>query len=220
MQWDVAEEGSRRCIERLRAVVYKLVIVIQVETIFTKYCIVITIGDIWYTKQGLLEAGICEGMGGERDTCRRDCNRTDADGWSDLAVRETDSKWLIGCLDLKLGGNCVRFANENAIETSVGSGGGRMNFNVYSWGHGQKRRSRRSNVWIGFSLTFIKVLADNFLLRWFLTVLTLWPDRQPRTLGLPPAGVRWSVAARCCAVYCFCALALRTLQSAPMWLFW
>ena len=102
---------------------YKLVIVIQVETVFAKCCIVITIGDIGYSKQGLLEAGIFEDMGGERDTCRWEGNRTDADRRSDLAVRETDLKWLIGCLDLKLGGNCVRFANENAIGTSVGSGG-------------------------------------------------------------------------------------------------
>ncbi len=76
-------------------------------------------------------------MGGERNTCRREGNRTDADGRSDLTVRETDSKWLIGCLDLKLSGNCVRFANENAIGTSVGSGGRRMNFNIYSWATGE-----------------------------------------------------------------------------------
>ena len=76
-------------------------------------------------------------MGGERDTYRREGNRTGADGRSDLAVRKTDSKWSIGCLDLKLGGKCVRFANENAIGTSVGSGGGRMNFNTYSWATGE-----------------------------------------------------------------------------------
>ena len=45
MQWDVAGVGSRTMIGRLRAVVYELVIVIQVETIFAKCCIVITIGD-------------------------------------------------------------------------------------------------------------------------------------------------------------------------------
>ncbi len=85
---------------------------------------------------------------------------------------------------------------------------------------GESEEVEEAMLWIWFSLGLIKVLTYKFLLRWILTVLSLWPGRQPRTLELPPARVRWSVAAKCCAVYCRCALALRTLQFAPMWLFW
>ena len=67
-----------------------------------------------------------------------------------MAVGETNPKWLTGVVNFERGSNCVCLADENTIGTSVGSGGGRMNFNIYNLGHWRKRRGRRSNVvnWI------------------------------------------------------------------------
>ena len=93
-------------------------------------------------------------MGWERDACRWESDLAGADGGGDLAVGETNPKWVIGVVNLKRGGICVSLADENTIGTGVGSGGGRMNFYIYNWGHWRKRRSRRSNV---LNLIFINI---------------------------------------------------------------
>ena len=51
-----------------------------------------------------------------------------------MAVGETNPKWLTGVVNFERGGNCVYLADEKTIGTSVGSGRGRMNFNIYNWG--------------------------------------------------------------------------------------
>ena len=93
---------------------------IQVENIFAKCdIIVIKIGDIRDTKQGrpgwmLTSAKI---WADSAILFRRESDLVGADEESDLLdVRKTNSEWwLIGCVNLKRGSNCVCFADENEM---------------------------------------------------------------------------------------------------------
>ena len=65
--------------------------VIQVEAIFTKRSIIIEVGNVRYTKQGL--SG--EDMRWERDICGGQSNIGDVNGARSLSIGEENLKWVL-----------------------------------------------------------------------------------------------------------------------------
>ena len=68
--------------------------VVQVKTIFTESSVVVKVGYIRYSKQGLSKRIVGEDMRWERDICGGQSNIGDADGSSSLSIGEADLEWM------------------------------------------------------------------------------------------------------------------------------
>ena len=68
--------------------------VVQVKTIFTESSIVVKVGNVRYSKQGLSKRVVGEDMRWERDICGGQSNIGDADGSSSLSIGEADLEWM------------------------------------------------------------------------------------------------------------------------------
>ena len=70
-------------------------------------------------------------MSGEWYRCGGKSNCAYPNRARNLTIGESNAQWLSDRLNIKRGGDGITLANENTIRACVGSGGWRLNFNIY-----------------------------------------------------------------------------------------